>query len=88
MVIRPAADVHVPDDYQSPKERKALDALRDSFKHDGATRTEWFTACTGMAQSTFYRVADKLTDKRLVQSVGSRYRLTAGGMGIPVRTAR
>ncbi len=38
---------------------------------------EWATACVGMSQATLYRVADKLTDKGLVQTVGSRYRLTA-----------
>ncbi len=82
VVIRHASDVVLPVDHLTANERKAIDALRDSFKREGATRTEWLAACVGMAQSTFYRVTATLADKGLVQTAGSRCRLTPKGVGL------
>lgn len=77
-VLRLASDV-IPSGGLTENERRALEALRDTFRaSDGATKTEWQVACVGMAASTFYRVTKTLSDKGYVETYSSsRFRLTS-----------
>lgn len=75
-VMRLASDV-LPSSGLTANERRAYDALRDGFRpEEGATKTEWLKVCTGMPDSTFYRVTKTLQDGGYVQTIGTRFRLT------------
>ena len=76
-VLRLASEV-LPAAGLTDGERRALDALRDSFlTGDGASKTEWQNACVSMPPSTFYRVSKKLVEKGFVAQRGQKFVLTA-----------
>ena len=56
-VLRPAGDV-VRSDQFTPAQDKVYTVLRDTFGRDGATKTEWKTACSEIPDRTFYLVIE------------------------------
>jgi hypothetical protein len=82
MVLKLASDV-LPSMELTDNERKALDALRDTFREaEGATKVEWLTACGGMSPSTYYRVAKTLEEKGCITQVGKKLRIVPSA-GMP-----
>lgn len=78
-VLRLASEV-VGSQGMTENERRAYDALRDSFSlTDGATKSEWQAACVNVPNSTFYRVTKTLAEKGYVSHrlSGNRFTLTA-----------
>jgi KaiC/GvpD/RAD55 family RecA-like ATPase len=64
----------------SDHQRNALRVLCQNFSADGATKTEWMSACNGMAPATFFRVTKVLQEKRAyVTKNGSNFRATPTG---------
>ena len=52
---------------------KVLDALRDTFSADGATKSEWQKTCSDVADRSFHRACKVLQDRQLVKASGPRF---------------
>ncbi len=77
-ILVPATSGHI-DGPLTTGQRKALDTLRQSFGHGGATKTEWAKACPDIADRTFYRIAENLQARGRVQQRGARFYALADG---------
>lgn len=76
-VFRLLQDV-APTTVLTPAQQKALDALRDTFSADGATKSEWQRTCSDIQERTFHRAAKRLQDLGLVRQSGPRFMVVAG----------
>jgi hypothetical protein len=72
VVLRFATDIISTGDL-TPIQAKCLTTLRDTFAADGATKSEWRSACQDVAERSFHRAAKILVERGKVRQHGSRF---------------
>jgi hypothetical protein len=77
VVLRAACDV-MPSSGLTPLQDKCLAALRDTFASNGATKSEWRSACADVAERSFHRAAKVLVERGHVRQAGSHFCLGGG----------
>jgi hypothetical protein len=74
-VFRLPTDV-LPSNTLTPIQSKALSALRDTFSSQGATKSEWRSACQDIAERSFHRATKVLIERGFVSQTGAHFRPT------------
>jgi len=59
----------------TPIQAKVLDALREHFTEDGATKGEWQRTCSDVSDRSFHRAAKVLEERGRVLHSGPRFRV-------------
>ncbi|MEP7306320.1 MAG: AAA family ATPase [Acidobacteriota bacterium] len=73
-VLRLASDV-LPTAGLTPVQDKVLTVLRDTFAANGATKSEWRSACQDVAERSFHRAAKVLVERSFVRTAGTHFTL-------------